>query len=79
MADRLLELAADARSRIDHEGGQVSTPWSAETRAAVRALAAHLVEAEGMEQRSADRAVTRWIITKKPIRECVRAELTGEP
>lgn len=79
MPDRLLELAADARSRMDHESGQVSTPWSAETRAAIRALATHLVEVEGMEQHAADRAVTRWIITRKPIRECVRAEVAGEP
>lgn len=63
MPDRLLELAADARSRMDHEHGRrVSSPWTPETLAALHALAAHLVEVQGMEQRTADMAVTRWII-----------------
>lgn len=65
---------------MDHEHGRrVSSPWTPETLAALHALAAHLVEVQGMEQRTADMAVTRWIIERRPIRECVRAELAGEP
>lgn len=65
---------------MDHEHGRkVSDPWSAETLAALQALTDHLVEVEGIERRTAELAVTRWIITRKPIRECVRAELAGEP
>lgn len=45
----------------------------------MRALEGYLVDVEGIERRAAELAVTRWVITRKPIRECVRAEVAGEP
>lgn len=76
MPDRLLELAADARSRIRREArtGAVARPWSAETTAAINAVTEHLVGEDGVERRLAEYAVSRWVVTERPIRECVAEE-----
>jgi hypothetical protein len=52
--------------------------WSEQTPAALRALTDEVI-AGGVERGVAERAVTRWIITRRSIWECVRAEVAGEP
>lgn len=75
MSDRLLRLTAHARSLIRGETrtGAAGRPWSPDTEAAVTALAEHLI-GEGVERRLAEYAVTRWVVTERPIRECVAEE-----
>lgn len=66
------QLAARARAGIAHDrprrGG-----WSPATRALLAEMAQVLVD-EGEPRRLAELAVTAWILTDRPLRECVESE-----
>lgn len=69
-------LAVRARELIDAHTGAVSDPFSPAAREALTVLTEAIV-AEGVPRKTAEFAVTRWIITKDPIAQCV-AEESGE-
>jgi len=76
MTDDWTYLAARARAEIDAHRGAVSDPFSLAAREAISVLTEAIV-AEGVERKAAELAVTRWILTKEPIEQCV-AEEAGE-
>ena len=81
MSERVFEvhklwtaLAEVARREIDAgRGTAVSDRFSLAAREAISALLEELV-ADGVERRTAEFAVTRWLLVKDPIDECVRLE-----
>ena len=71
-------LAAAARRAREVRPKAVSEPVSPAARAAVLALQDEIAKSVGA--RTADWAVTRWLITKESIAECVRLEVAeGRP
>lgn len=72
--NRLERLADVARAAYaeSNERGSVADPASPQARAAVAELQAAVVAA-GFSRRHAEWAVTRWIITGRPVLECVAA------
>ena len=69
------KLAATARQRIDIRGGSAAAGFSTEARQAIERLTEHLAEQLG--QPLADWSVTRWILTRQPLDECIQAERMG--
>lgn len=69
------QLAAAARQRIDTRGGSAAAGFSTEARTAIERLTERLAEQLG--QPLADWAVTRWIVTRQPLNECIATERIG--
>jgi hypothetical protein len=67
------QLAKTAREAIDAER---SGTWSDTARTAVAALKGAMTPALGPGL--ADWAVSRWILTKQPLRTCIRAEVADQ-
>jgi hypothetical protein len=66
-------LADAANREIEVRPKTVKEKASPAARAALSALREEIAKSVGA--RTADWAVTRWMITKRPIRECVRLEV----
>jgi hypothetical protein len=66
-------LAERARELIDATTGNAAQGFTDETRAAVYDLTNAVADVVG-EETAAHWVVTRWLITRRPIRECVEAE-----
>jgi hypothetical protein len=66
-------LAGDAHREIEVRPKAVNEGFSPAAQAAVAALQDEIAKSVG--PRTSDWAVTRWLITKQPIRECVRLEV----
>ncbi|GAA1194979.1 hypothetical protein GCM10009608_33020 [Pseudonocardia alaniniphila] len=65
------QLAVNAGKHIDNRHGSAASGFSHEAREAVRDLTVALAGDVG--QLLAERAVTRWIITRVGVNECVSA------
>lgn len=72
LAIRLEQLADVARAELaeSRAAGSVHDPSSPEARAAVTALQAAIVDA-GYSPQHAAWAMTKWIITRRPVMECI--------
>jgi hypothetical protein len=67
-------LVEAARHEINASStGAVSDPFSSGARAAIRALAEAIIT-DGVTRKTAEYAVTRWLLTRDSIEECVRLE-----
>ena len=69
----LEQLAADTRKLIDATTGNVAAGYDPDTRAAVMHLTDAVADETGEDV--AQWVITRWLITRRPIRECIDAEL----
>jgi hypothetical protein len=71
-------LAEAARRELDASStGAVSEPFSPGVRAAILALTEAIIT-DGVKRATAEYAVTRWLLTRDSIEECVRLE-TASP
>ena len=66
------ELAEQTRVLVDVSTGNAAQGYTSETRAAVLRLTDAVADEVGEEV--AQWVVTRWLITRQPIRECIDAE-----
>ena len=68
----LEQLATETRALVDASTGSAAQGYTSETRAAVLRLTDAVADEVGEEV--AQWVVTRWLITRQPIRECIEAE-----
>ena len=71
----LEQLAADTRKLVDATSGNAAQGYTPETRAAVLRLTDAVADETGEEV--AQWVITRWLITRQPIRECIDDERPG--
>lgn len=72
----LEQLATDTRALIDAGTGNAAAGYDPETRAAVYELTNAVADVVG-EETAAHWIITRWLITRQSIRECIEAEPIG--
>jgi hypothetical protein len=73
MTDALETLATHTRQLVDATTGNAATGYTTETRAAVLRLTDAVADELG-EETLAQWVVTRWLITRQSIRDCIAAE-----
>jgi hypothetical protein len=77
MTDDLERLATDTRQLVDATAGSAAAGYDPDTRAAVLRLTDAVADEVGEEV--AQWVVTRWLITRQPIRDCIAAETPPGP
>jgi hypothetical protein len=78
MTDALEDLATHTRQLVDATTGNAAQGYTDETRAAVLRLTDAVADEIG-EETSAQWVVTRWLITRQSIRDCIDAATPPAP
>lgn len=77
MTDALDQLATHTRRLVDAATGNAATGYTDDTRAAVLRLTDAVADETG--EATAQWVVTRWLITRQSIRDCIAAETGAGP
>jgi hypothetical protein len=78
MTDALEDLATHTRQLVDASTGNAADGYDTNTRAAVLRLTNAVADEIG-EETLAQWVVTRWLITRQPIRDCIAAATPPRP